>query len=528
METEQGTGLKHHLRGAIKCLVEEMAALYLSDCVPWIVGFSGGKDSTATLQLAWMMLESLPAEQRTKPVHAISTDTLVENPVISAWLDTQHAKLKAAAEAKGLPLVVHKLQPELEQSFWVNLIGRGYPAPRPKFRWCTERLKIAPSNAFIMSLASKGGAILCLGTRKAESTARARAMNELEKQRVRDRLSPNKALPGSLVYSPIEAWSNDEVWLFLMQWACPWSPDGNKALMSLYASASADNECPIVVDTSTPSCGASRFGCWTCTMVEQDKSLTSMIDNDPGKDWLRPLVELRNRLDVSNDRHLRDFRRMNGLVQIMSNGKNIPGPYHEDARHQWLEDLLNTEALARKMAPPEFRDLRLISDAELELIQRIWVRDKNEIDDALPGIVWKYRAQKWDRISPAPAGVVRALQSASADRHTFQFVRDVWGARLAAKRAVDVALKAVARRYEFRTAEEAIQTKSHQPSLLAPATRNADAALESFAMNKAADAAAKVPENDAPWVALAVLDRTLGRGCRSQETPYVAQFYSTP
>src|SRR3954447_10931604 len=105
-------------------------------------------------------------------------------------------RMRTAAREQGLPLTPHKLTPDVEDSFWVNLIGRGYPAPRQKFRWCTERLKIRPSNKFIRDMVRQyGEAILVLGPRKAESQARAARMTRLEARRVRDRLSPNVALP---------------------------------------------------------------------------------------------------------------------------------------------------------------------------------------------------------------------------------------------------------------------------------------------------------------------------------------------
>src|SRR5215471_9782024 len=70
----------------LDALTAQAQQLYLADDVPWVVGYSGGKDSTAVLQLVWLALKSLPAEQRRKPVHVISTDTLVENPVVAAWV----------------------------------------------------------------------------------------------------------------------------------------------------------------------------------------------------------------------------------------------------------------------------------------------------------------------------------------------------------------------------------------------------------------------------------------------------------
>src|SRR5574337_170420 len=284
-------------KATIAALQEEIRELYLADDVPWIIGYSGGKDSTATLQLVWGAVLGIPVAERKKPIHVISTDTMVENPVVAAWVSNSLDVMGRAASEQAVPICPKRLTPRTIDSFWVNLIGRGYPAPRNKFRWCTERLKIRPSNTFINSIVSSSGeAILVLGTRKAESARRFANMTKHEKGRVRDRLSPNSSLPGSLVYSPIEAWTNDAVWFFLMQEKNPWGYN-NRDLLGMYAGASADGECPLVIDDATPSCGDSRFGCWVCTLVEQDKSMTAMIQNDVEKEWMMPLLELRNALD---------------------------------------------------------------------------------------------------------------------------------------------------------------------------------------------------------------------------------------
>jgi len=165
----------------IQSLEYEIRDLYLADDIPWIVGYSGGKDSTATLQLVWNALAGLPECDRGKPVHVISTDTLVENPIVAQWVAKSLQTMRDAAEVARVPIRTHRLAPELGNSFWVNLIGRGYPAPRHKFRWCTERLKIRPSNAFITGVVKASGeAILVLGTRKAESSRRAANMKQHE------------------------------------------------------------------------------------------------------------------------------------------------------------------------------------------------------------------------------------------------------------------------------------------------------------------------------------------------------------
>lgn len=374
-------------KDTVAALVYEVTELYEADEIPWVIGYSGGKDSTAVLQLVWLALECLPEEKRTKLVYVISTDTLVENPIVSLWVAKSLQTMGDVAKRKGLPITPHKLTPELENTFWVNMIGRGYPAPRPKFRWCTERLKIKPSTKFINEVVqSYGEAILVLGSRKAESVARTRVMERFEQERVRDRLSPNGNLPNSYVYTPIEDWNNDDVWLFLMQVRNPWGYN-NKDLLTMYQGASEDGECPLVVDTTTPSCGDSRFGCWVCTLVEKDRSMQAMIQNDEEKEWMLPLLELRNELDppktLEGDRPLRDFRRMNGAVQLFHD-RPIPGPYKQEARERWLRKVLEAQAHVRENGPEEVRDIELITLKELEEIRRIWVVEKHEIEDRLP------------------------------------------------------------------------------------------------------------------------------------------------
>lgn len=365
--------------------VDEIKDLYLSDDIPWVVGYSGGKDSTAVLQLVWLALMEIEAGKRQKPVHVISTDTLVENPIVASWVNQSLEKMRQAASEANVPVEPHRLTPEVTDSFWVNLIGKGYPAPRPRFRWCTERLKINPSNGFITNVVRESGeAILVLGTRKAESSARARSMERHARFRTRERLSPSGTLTNCLIFSPVEDWSNDDVWLFLMQVPNPWGYN-NKDLLTMYQGASPDGECPLVVDTTTPSCGDSRFGCWVCTLVEQDKSMHAMIQNDEEKEWMLPLLELRNDLDVADDRHLRDFRRMNGLVQIF-NGRNIPGPYTQSAREHWLRRLLEAQAWVRSNGPEYVRYIELVSLPELHEIRRIWLTEKHELEDSLPRI----------------------------------------------------------------------------------------------------------------------------------------------
>lgn len=366
-------------------ITQQIQEYYLADAVPWVIGYSGGKDSTCTLQLVWRAIGALPPKKRVKPIHVITTDTLVEQPIVAAWVKQSIECIREAALRQALPFTAHLLEPSPTQTFWVNLIGRGYPAPRNMFRWCTERLKINPSNSFVVNMVRESGEVmLVLGTRKAESSRRSATMTKHEHGRLRDRISPNSKLPNSLVYTPVEDWSNDDVWAYLMQIANPWG-HSNRDLVSMYRGASSDNECPLVIDSTTPTCGNSRFGCWVCTMVERDKSMEAMIQNDEEKEWMQPLLDLRNELGNKDDRHMRDFRRMNGRVQIFK-GEPIPGPYRKQWREHWLRRVLEAQVQVRQEGPPHVRDMELIRMAELHEIRRIWRMEKHEFDDALPRI----------------------------------------------------------------------------------------------------------------------------------------------
>lgn len=370
-----------------EAIVKEIRELYLSDAIPWIIGYSGGKDSTACLQLVWTAISALPQEQRSKPVHVISTDTLVENPVIAAWVTASLLRINISASQQSLPITAHRLTPSVENRFWTNLIGKGYPAPGPRFRWCTDRLKISASTQFIQELSENNGeAILVLGQRRGESQVRDKVMDHY-KDSTRARLSKNKdpRLSRVWVYPPIESWSSDDVWEYLITQPNPWGID-NQELFGIYRGATPDAECPIVVDTSTPSCGDSRFGCYVCTMVSQDKSMHAMIQNDEQKQWMQPILDFRNNHLAIEDRSLRDFRRMNGKLTVF-HGELVHGPYTQAHRAQLLRELLLTQRVVRNADQKQGTQLiELISIEELDEIRRLWVEEKGEIEDLVPRI----------------------------------------------------------------------------------------------------------------------------------------------
>jgi DNA sulfur modification protein DndC len=328
----------------------QLRQLYLSDQRPWLIGYSGGKDSTMLASLIFYAIDSVPREQRTKAVSVLCTDTRVEIPAIVEMIEGNLAKMQKYSREQDSNIDVHLLRPPVEESFWVNIIGRGYPPPNRSFRWCTQRMKIDPVTNFVQKrIGHWGEAILHLGARRAESSTRAQTMAN---RQARNGLRKHPDLPRVWVSNPIEFLETADVWRYLMQVPNPWGGD-NRALFKLYKDAGG--ECPIQIDTSTPACGNSRFGCWTCTVVQQDKAGEGLLAS--GDERMAKLLEFRETLlefrDPANG--WRDHRRMNG--------NEGPGPLTLDARR---------ELLARLIKLQEETGLRVISDDELLLIQKIW------------------------------------------------------------------------------------------------------------------------------------------------------------
>jgi DNA sulfur modification protein DndC len=364
----------------------EIQEVYLSDNRPWVIGYSGGKDSTTALQLVWYALAELPEEKRSKQVFVISSDTLVETPVIVDYITTAIERINKAAAEQKMPITAFKLTPRIIDTFWVNLIGRGYPAPSIQFRWCTERLKIRTADRFILESVTKyGEVVMILGVRKGESQTRDQVMNTYRIEG--SKLSHHSRFPQSYVYMPIEKFSVDDVWTYLLQNPSPWG-NNNRDLYDLYKSAQDDSDL-LVIDKDTPPSGNSRFGCWVCTVVQKDHSMTALIEG--GEEWLRPLLDFRNELaetQIPEKKHLyRDHRRMNGKIKAMQKGDNweiIRGPYRFEYQKTLLRKLLEAQKSVRENGPNP--NMTLILPEELFEIRRIWMTQKSDWDDSVAKI----------------------------------------------------------------------------------------------------------------------------------------------
>ncbi|MGC9493601.1 DNA phosphorothioation system sulfurtransferase DndC [Vibrio genomosp. F10] len=394
--------------------VADVQRVYCADNRPWVIGYSGGKDSSAIMSLIYMALLGLEKEQRHKPVFVVSSDTLVETPVVVNHIKDSLAAIEKGAKRDDLPISCHKVVPESDQTFWSSLLGKGYPAPTRSFRWCTERMKIDPVSDFIKSKVSQfDEVIVVLGSRSQESASRAQV---IAKHKIDgSRLARHTTLANAFIYTPIDTWAVDDVWKILrlchletketplgtrniwkddydLEWENPWGGK-NLVLWNLYKDSSGQGECPMVIDETTPSCGNSRFGCWTCTVVTKDRAMESLIQN--GEEWMAPLLEFRNKLamttDPANKAEFRNHKRRTGRVSyqyakegedISIERKHVPGPYWLKYRRQWLRELLELD----KKYKAEGREIELITVPELHAIRQEWIHDPNEPDwdDTLP------------------------------------------------------------------------------------------------------------------------------------------------
>ena len=273
--------------------------------------------------------------------------------------------------------------------------------------------KLGLAGKFVKEKVSEyGEAIVVLGTRKDESGSRAQLMNLYEIKG--SLLSRHSKFAQAYVYTPLRDFITEDVWNYLLQNKNPWGAN-NRDLLALYQNANS-SECPLVVDSSTPSCGNSRFGCWVCTVVAEDISLKNMIEN--GEDWMEPLLEFREELKQSQDpqkrREIRDFKRRTGQMKLVDDrmkkglaekaaesmniptdefdksdvySQLVPGPYKLEYCKKLLSELLKSQKKVRKNGPDPNMDL--IKEEELHEIQRIWRMERGDWKNSVYAIYEK-------------------------------------------------------------------------------------------------------------------------------------------
>lgn len=381
--------IKTNIKEKVEHILEEMTRVYKNDNRPWVIGYSGGKDSTTVVQLAFMMLKRLSPNERHKDVYVVSSDTLIENPIVLSFLQENSKYISDGAKELGLPLYTHMVHPDYNNTFWANVIGKGLPTPTSiRFRWCTERLKIKPSNKFIEEKVKENGeVVVLLGVRKSESIARGIRIKNREIEGYL--LTPHVTLQNTYVYNPIVELTTDDVWEILLSdnGKSPWGTDNN-ALFALYMGGEG-GECPFTVtnDSETPSCGNSRFGCWICTVVKEDKSLTGFIKS--GETELQPLLDFRSWILSIRDKHeYRQQYRRDGnhyYKKVYLDKLPLLDNYIIDSNHIFFDEENNEGFIDLKRSKKSEESLKKVSTDKdkifLELIPTINVDENIKLDE---------------------------------------------------------------------------------------------------------------------------------------------------
>lgn len=383
---------------AFEDIIKEIMVVYKHDERPWLIGYSGGKDSTLLVSLVYEAMKRIKetGAELSKRVYVITSDTMVENPIVKNYMHSSSNSINKAAENDGLNMQADIIYPEADQTFWSRVIGLGYPTPEPPgFRWCTDRLKINPMNKYVNDRIKESGEIIVLlGVRKGESLTRMKTITAREIEG--KLLNMHNDIPNAYVYNPITEIPNDLVWEFLLKDDCksPWGTD-MKYLFNLYQGENLGEEKSVLGEVDRdkiPVTGNSRFGCWCCTMVKEDKSLQNFINksNEEDANQLTLLRDFRNNLlEMREDASMRDNKRRNGAVYKKADGSFGMGPFTLEARKIILEGLLELENKT---------NLELITREELKVIDKMWDEEGDLTCRSLVDTYYKVKGEKlpWD------------------------------------------------------------------------------------------------------------------------------------
>lgn len=336
------------LNGALDLSIASLAA-YGERYRHWAVAYSGGKDSTAALAFVVWALKNrrVPEPQSLTILYA---DTRMEIPPLQQGALAMLDAVRHHASDQVRTVVV---QPEMDERFFVYMLGRGVPPPKNRFRWCTPQLKVEPMHNALADLRVQVGEKLLMltGVRLGESAAR--------DQRIAVSCSKDSgecgqgwfqtATPAAIAdtLAPLLHWRLCHVydWLYL---------DGRHGFDTT-AIAAIYGEDDV------------RTGCVGCNLASRDTALERLL-RFPQYQHLRPLLELKPLYaELTSARH----RKRKIEPELRQDGqwsRNVQrlGPLTMAARAFGLERVLDIQQRA---------GVDLINAEEEARIREMWALD---------------------------------------------------------------------------------------------------------------------------------------------------------
>lgn len=316
----------------------------------WIITYSGGKDSSATVAFVLYAIESglvSPPERLT----IIYADTGIELPPLSITAE----RVLDAVRKRGYEAI--KVQAPIENRLYVKMLGYGYPYPTNRRRWCTRLMKKEPMEQAL----NDTNALTITGVRLGESTAR--------DERITTSCSTSDGECGQGWYqqqrnalAPLVHWRVCNVWRWLFDPRIP-LPE-LQAISDVYAVEQIYG-------------GDLRTGCIKCQVITEDKSFNMLVRKKKWQ-WLAPLHEL-DELHAWLGKPAQRLRKVD--VSKKADGSlrdrtNAPlGPIHLDARRKGLDWILDIQRRTINNAPDEFKHWRLITDEEVVAIRQMIAED---------------------------------------------------------------------------------------------------------------------------------------------------------
>lgn len=365
-------------------LSKESLASYGASYRHWAIAYSGGKDSTTVVTLVATLLKrgEIPPPETLAVLYA---DTRMELPPLHA------TALRLLQELEQQGIRTHVVQPEMDERFFVYMLGRGVPPPKNRFRWCTPQLKVEPMEKALAALREQYGEkfLMLTGVRIGESAARDQRIalscsrDGAECGQGWFQQKPPAAVADTL--APCLHWRVCHVWDWLQFHAPRNGFSSSAAIAEIYG---GDEKEEI----------AARTGCVGCNLASREVALDTLLKQEQWQ-YLAPLKGLKPlyaELAQAHHRLRKDGsdRRKDGT--LAANPMRL-GPLTLQARRYGLQQVLAIqEAVNQRAAVQGALPISLINPEELSRIHELieagtwphgWTGSEHRGDEPIPHVI---------------------------------------------------------------------------------------------------------------------------------------------